>query len=214
MSSLVPDEWIVGYAAGTLNEGQSLIVASHLSYHDALQERMHDAEAIGGAMLHNMDKADVSPATRDAVLAQLDEIEPESVPEVSHRRVGDVPLVLADYLQTDLDQLDWRFLGPGMKHARIWTGMGAERVWMFKGDAGRVVAEHGHTGDEMTLVLTGGFSAQGTAFQPGDMETADLETVHQPIIDADGECICLVYTEAPMRPKNPLVRLVQPLIGI
>ena len=48
------DEWLLSYAAGALNPGRSLMVASHLAYHDDLQKSVSDAEAIGGSLLESM----------------------------------------------------------------------------------------------------------------------------------------------------------------
>ena len=51
------DEWLLSYAAGALNPGRSLMVASHLAYHDDLQETVADAETIGGILLNSMEEA-------------------------------------------------------------------------------------------------------------------------------------------------------------
>ena len=48
---ILPDEWLVSYAAGALNVGQALMVAAHADYHPALQRKVRQAEDIGGAML-------------------------------------------------------------------------------------------------------------------------------------------------------------------
>ena len=55
------DEWLLSYAAGALNPGRSLMVASHLAYHDDLQNTVADAEVIGGTLLNAMDEAGSNP---------------------------------------------------------------------------------------------------------------------------------------------------------
>ena len=42
---------------------------------------------------------------------------------------------------------------------------------------------------------------------------ADAETEHQPVVDADGECICLAAVEGRLRLGGFLGRLLQPLTG-
>jgi putative transcriptional regulator len=41
-------------------------------------------------------------------------------------------------------------------------------------------------------VLAGGYSSSQGSFQRGDVEYADGEIQHQPVADADGDCVCLV----------------------
>jgi len=66
------DEWLLSYAAGALNPGRSLMVASHLAYHDDLQNTVADAEAIGGALLTSMEKAEVNDSVFDQIMSRID----------------------------------------------------------------------------------------------------------------------------------------------
>jgi putative transcriptional regulator len=66
----------------------------------------------------------------------------------------------------------------------------------------------------MTLVLEGSYRAGDARFLAGDVECADETITHQPIADADATCICLAVTDAPLRFRNLLGRMMQPFIGI
>ena len=65
------DEWLLSYAAGALNPGRSLMVASHLAYHDDMQNTVADAEVIGGALLNAMDEAEAAGSPRLAIKNDL-----------------------------------------------------------------------------------------------------------------------------------------------
>ena len=80
--------------------------------------------------------------------------------------------------------------------------------------AGKPVPEHGHGGRELTLVLSGSFSDSTGRFSRGDLEDADETLEHQPIAGEEEDCICLAVTDAPLRFKSRLLRLVQPVLGI
>ena len=80
--------------------------------------------------------------------------------------------------------------------------------------AGKPVPEHSHGGRELTLVLKGAFTDGETVFKRGDIEEADETLTHQPEATPDEDCICLAVTDAPLKFKSLLVRMVQPVLGI
>jgi putative transcriptional regulator len=55
---------------------------------------------------------------------------------------------------------------------------------------------HGHTGAELTVVLTGAFTDASGEYRRGDMQ--DIDNIeHQPVGDQEEGCICLVAAEGP-----------------
>ncbi|WP_321395599.1 ChrR family anti-sigma-E factor [Emcibacter sp.] len=211
-TGLVTDEWIVSYASGGLNEGHALLVASQAALRPEVRQKINEAEALGGAFLETGASVPVSDTLLDEILARLPETE-DGVEE-PHYRNPSLPAPLADYLGCGLDDLKWRFMGPGLQNVRLWTGPNDERLWLLRARGGITIPEHGHRGNEMTLVLQGSYHCGGQQYVAGDMDLADGDDVHQPMIDPGEECICLVLTEASLRFNSFLVRLVQPLIGL
>ncbi len=215
---LISDEWLVAYAAGNLSEAKATLVATHASFHPELKAKISDAEDIAGAMLGATQGADLSDGFFDRLMAQIDEQgdtarEPVNV-EAAYRDPR-VPQPLADYLEGNLDELKWRFMGPGMKQVKLWAGENGEKLWLLKAKGGTEIPEHGHNGNELTLVLQGGYKVDGTHYTVGDLEVADggVED-HRPLIDDGEDCICLVVTEAPIKLKGTIARAVQPFIGL
>lgn len=206
------DEWLLSYAAGALSPGKSLMVASHIAYHEDLQEAVADAESIGGALLEKMDSTNVDDRVLEELMGKLDDTGvPELRTEASSSRY---PEPLAEFMDNDLDKLKWRFMGPGMRHARLWDGANSERLWLLRANGGIAVPEHGHTGDEWTLLLKGGYQTESGHYGVGSIDVADENIVHQPMIDEDEDCICLVLTEGPVRLNSLVGRMFQPLVGI
>ena len=72
--------------------------------------------------------------------------------------------------------------------------------------------EHGHGGEELTLVLQGAFKDKVGRFARGDIADLDEDTEHCPIIEEGETCICLYATEAPSHYKT-FGRLLQPFLG-
>ncbi len=215
----IPDEWLLAYAAGNLSEAKSTLVATHASYHPELREKINDAEHIGGALLSDADSADLSDGFLDRVLDQIDAIEKNDTPavETKSNHVDDprIPAPLAEYLGHGLDDVKWRFMGPGLRQAKLWTGKNGEKLWLLKARGGTEMPEHDHRGTEMTLVLQGSYTVDGHRFGVGDLELAAGDIVdHRPIIDEGEDCICLVVTEAPIKLKTMIGRAFQPFIGL
>jgi putative transcriptional regulator len=212
-SKKLTDEWLLSYAAGALTEGHAVMVASHIAYHEDLQQSVADAEAIGGALMDELDPAVVPGDMLERVLGRLDESPAREIrPLNGSSHIAPQPLI--DYLGCDLDKLKWRLMGPGMSNVRLWKGSNDECLWLLRARGGVAVPEHGHNGDEWTLVLKGAYTAAEQHFVAGDMETADQEVIHQPVMDEDAECICLVLTNGLIRFKSPIARMLQPFIGL
>ena len=57
---------------------------------------------------------------------------------------------------------------------------------------GTAVPIHTHTGAEVTLVLSGGFTDETGGYGPGDIAIQEAGGEHQPVADDDGECVVVV----------------------
>jgi putative transcriptional regulator len=216
-ANLIPDEWLVAYAAGTVSEAKSAFIATHASFHPELKSKISAAEALGGALVEDAEAADIPTTLLDRVLNQIDSTQemPAPLAVMKAESNDNIPEPLAKYLGINLDQLKWRFMGPGMKQVKLWNGPDGERLWLLKARGGTEIPEHGHTGEEMTLVLQGSYHVNGQKFGVGDVEIAnDAIEDHQPMIDEGEDCICLVVTHAPIKLKSMVSRMFQPFIGL
>jgi putative transcriptional regulator len=196
-------------AAGTLGAGPELVVLTHLSGCAQCREGLRSFEAVGGAMLGEAPPARLSADAFARALKRLDEADPRAdpTPRVLHR---DLPPPLNAY-----EIGPWRFVHPGFRWRRLTLPESRDaNVIMLKVAAGQPVPRHGHSGTEYTQVLTGSFSDQLGQYRAGDCIEMDEEVNHQPIVDKDGECICLAAVEGRLRLSGWIGRLIQPLIGI
>ena len=211
------DEWLMAYAAGALSEGQSLMVASHLSYLDDAPSLVTAAEAAGGALLDRLDAERMAPDALAKTLALLDE--PDASPARLRAPVaadGDpLPAPLRAWLGRGVDDLRWTFLGPKMKKVDLWRGgPNGQRLWMLRAGAGIDIPMHGHSGTELVLILKGSLTDPHGTFRVGDIEECDDEIFHSLRTGEDEECICLALTEGPTRFKGWIAKLLQPFTGL
>ncbi len=196
-------------AAGTLDAGPRLVVATHLSGCERCRGGLRSFEAVGGAMLDGAPPTRLSPDAFARALKRLDESElpGEPAPRVHH---PDLPPPLNDY-----EIGPWRFVRPGFRWRRLTLPESPDaNVIMLKVAAGQPVPHHGHSGTEYTQVLTGSFTDSLGQYRVGDCIEMDEEVNHQPVVDRDGECVCLAAVEGRLRLSGWIGRLMQPLIGI
>lgn len=213
------DSTVVAFAAGTLSEEMGLVVECHLEYCASCREDIDAAEVLGAELMMGfpglgMASSIPNEESRLSLLARLDDDDIASPLQAARKGVivPELPGALASILGGGLEQLKWRRLAPGLKQARIAGSGGGLRVLSIA--PGTCMPLHGHRGSELTLVLQGSYSDEVGRFQPGDIADLDVDTEHQPIVDRDVECICLVATDAPLKFKGIIPRLLQPFFGI
>lgn len=202
---------LMGYAAGTLPEAFNLVVASHVSMCDDCRAALESYEAIGGAVLEERGVAMAEDGLA-ACLARLDDAPVPERPTVAPRS-GTLPEPLRSYVGGDVDAIRWRPVGGGVKQAILTTSDAASARLLFI-PAGAAVPDHGHRGIELTMVLTGAFSDETDRFARGDVEVADEDLEHMPVADIGEDCICLAATDAPLRFRSLIPRLLQPFLKI
>jgi putative transcriptional regulator len=211
------DELLSSYAAGTLAEGWSIAVATHLALCPQCRSRLNHFECIGGQLLETVEPTKLEASTWDSFKDRLQKAPQSTVhsaPRAEIKMPAVIPEPLRSYVGGDLPDLKWKSLGRGAYQVPIETRDSETQVRLLKIPAGKPVPEHGHGGRELTLVLSGSFHDETGLFARGDIEEADGDLVHQPIASPDGDCICLAVTDAPLKFQSWLMRLVQPLIGI
>ncbi|MDX2423228.1 MAG: ChrR family anti-sigma-E factor [Amphritea sp.] len=210
------DATLMSYSAGSLSQGMALVVASHLSFCPACRERAELNDAVGGVLLESLDAETIEDDMLAAILAQIDEplerrvIEPrQAIPSLSD---PEIPVPLNEYVSGPLDQLEWKRIVPGVAYYDMpWQGRGVSRLLRIA--PGKSMLTHTHNGNELTLVLRGSFSDEVGRFCRGDIADLDDQIEHQPLVDSDEDCICLIATDAPLRFTTLFGKLVQPMTG-
>lgn len=205
------DELLMSYASGTLEEGFALVVAAHVSMCDDCRARLEAFEAVGGSLIDDTTEVTLSEDALDATFAIIDAA-PKSKPRpIKVDRV--LPMPVQDYVGGDLSDVQWRSIGGGVRQAVLKTG-DKTKARLLSIPGGAAMPDHGHRGLELTLVLKGAFRDESDRFGPGDVEIATEHLHHTPIAEEGEECICLAVTDAPLRFKGLVPRIVQPFIGI
>jgi putative transcriptional regulator len=212
------DTTLGAFTAGTQMESISLVIASHLSLCKVCQTRHSQLEDIGGVHLIQAPVATVSADCLQKTLLRLgnQEIASSQAHASNSLRVNDtLPTPLREFITTELDDIEWNSLAPGIKgHPLTGLNTGSGTLSLLKIAPGMSIPEHGHQGSELTLVLKGSFSDEIGQFGVGDIADLDDTSQHQPIADTSEACICLIATDASLKFTGLMPRLVQYFTGL
>lgn len=219
----LPEEMLLDHAAGSLPEPVALFVATHLALCPACREAEARLEAVGGALLDEIDPEPIEGGGVDALFARIEATaakpnmtaEPEtataSAGAVSSDNTPMLPRPLRDYVANGIETLNWRRRG-ALSEARLFQGTRGGTVKLLRIRAGAMMPTHTHRSSELTLVLDGGYSDESGHYLRGDVSVADEQVTHRPRADDDGDCLCLTVSETPVWLTGPLSRFLNPFL--
>jgi putative transcriptional regulator len=203
------------YAAGTLDEGRSLVVATHLTLCRQCNDFVSALEAVGGQLLEQIEPVAMADGAAAQALSHLAR-EPAGSGDALNK--GSRKPIVWQPEQNRLLGYDlgpWRWISPGLHYRVVKMPAGDDtRVFMLKAVPGLKLPAHRHTGTELTCVLSGAFIHEGGRYAAGDCDDADQDDGHTPVIDEGDECVCLVAMQGQIQFTSMLGRLIQPFIRI
>lgn len=211
------------YAAGCLSEATALVIASHASLCPHCAGDVSAFEAVGGAMIEAAPAVDVRADALDAVLAAIGRAAPAGdrvlrdappQPVLDAETMAAIPAPLRPYLTASLGGLPWRRVGALFDEVRLPLASTAVKAALMRIRAGTAMPRHSHRGMELTLVLAGGFSDRGGHYGRGDVAEGDPTDEHRPVVDPDGDCLCLVVLDAPVKLLGVMGRLINPFLRL
>lgn len=209
------DEWLVDYAAGAAPEAVAVLLNAHLSLCPEARATVTRLDAVGGLMLDRIEPAALAPDALDRMLARLDRPAPLAVAQPVRASHPLLPDALIPYAGDNLEALAWRRVVKGVEEAILPTGLPAShKMSMLRIAGGRAIPEHTHYGDELLLVLDGGFEDGHGHYLRGDVCASDETVVHQPTADRTGDCLCLAVTTGPVKLTGGWGRLINPLLRL
>ncbi len=216
------DATLMGLSAGALPEALATVAAGHLHVCETCRKRLSEMDMLGGALLESVDGEPLSDGLAERMAANFREDNVRSFPlhRARLRRSqlggnGEVPDVLTHLIGPSLDDLPWQWMAPGIRQYVVSLPEGSRgALRLLRVKAGVRIPEHGHGGSELTLILRGAYHDRFGRFGPGDVADLDEDVEHEPRVDKNGECICLVATEQATRFTGLLSRVLQPLSGM
>lgn len=204
---------IIALASGTLDEALGVVAASHVWWCAKCRDALKEAERVGGYLLNKLTRCDNNVTPGDGRAPD----EGRGADDTPQRAANiGLPLPVASRLGgMSLSDIRWRWAVPGLSLHELAVSKGGKgRLFLMRIGPGRAVPQHGHGGEELTLILRGSYSDRFGRFAIGDIAVLHENLVHRPIVDKQDNCICLVATEAPARFTSLIMRMIQPFVRI
>lgn len=208
------DKMLAAFAAGTLDHGQHIAIATHLVSCPQCRSFRSALEHFGGEMLSNLPPAAMSNGAIAKVEARLNEavrvVAADIAPSVPESEVPGLPKFVRRYRFGK-----WKWIAPSVHLRPVLLPYESEtRVFLLKSGPSTRMLPHTHTGFEMTCILSGAFRQDGSQYGPGDFDFGDETMDHEPLVEAEQGCICLVAMQGDLRLKGLIGRLVQPFVRL
>jgi putative transcriptional regulator len=206
-----PEEFLIAYAAGRLDAGQSLAIATHLEGCSSCRATMRGLEEIAGAALADIEPVDMMAGAFDRLIAGIDDHQPRTQAPARRPAVEpELPVSLRGYALSG-----WKWVAPGVSMRPILLPEASKtRAFLLKSAQGTNMLQHTHSGIEMTCVLKGSFSHEGGVFTAGDFDYGDGGIDHKPLVGGEEECVCLVAMTGRLQLDGFIGKLIQPFIRL
>lgn len=186
----IPESWLVASAAGTLPEAEAVLVATHVTLCARCRSDLSLAEEIAAGSLRSADPAELDPTGLAAVLARLDDPDPETPTPVD----SCLPWPVLKHTGP-LEAIDWTWCAPwvrGVALPHTTDGLPLQLITMKAG----AHLPHRHAGSEAAVILQGGWQDETGHYERGDAFFAEpSDTLHDQRIDEGLPCVALVLNE-------------------
>ncbi|MEO1016624.1 MAG: ChrR family anti-sigma-E factor [Pseudomonadota bacterium] len=200
-----PEHVLLDYATGAAPASIVLIVACHLESCPQCQRDVALLEAVGGNYLETIEPVALSDEARTEILRLLDHA--ASRHASGHRPAqagaGVLPAPLQHVIRHDLRELRWHSFDGQFEEAHLPAVSSDHRLSLLRATKGGRVPGHVHEGDEHLLVLQGSIQANGVQIRPGDYIFAEAGSSHEPTVDSEEDCLCLLVLAGPLRFESP-----------
>ena len=213
----VEDEWLSLQSAGALSDAKQFLLDCQADMRPDVRGTFGASDHVAGALLEGAP----SEALSDAFLGKLTSslsgphIEPDVEEAPSLDAYPDwMPKRLAAFMARRDMPLKWRAAGIGVQRASVARTETGERMYLLRAGPGFSIPSHSHRGEEWTLVLAGGYKVDGQGYGYGDVQREDATCTHTLRVDDDGPCISLIVDEGRLKFESPLLKIIQPLLGV
>lgn len=194
------------YSAGQLSPAFALMIETQSALRADIRADLYVSDAIAGAMLEEEAPALMSPNAFDKALRAIDTLgESEDRRVRAAARAGSelqellgLPEPLRERALEACEAGGWRRMTGRVRRLDLGSRPDVH-AHLYRIEPGASVPRHSHHGDELTLVLSGGFSDASGNYGPGDIARQTPDDTHKPVADNDGPCLVLAVSEGGLK---------------
>ena len=204
---------------GEANAAVRLLVEAATEMRSGADFERLDIDPVGGALLVDEPPEAVGADALTRTLALIEQAEAND--RLAARQAArnlpfakellELPASVRDAGLKALRRRRWSFGGFGIKRLPLIASGGAI-IELVRVEPGRGAAEHDHTAEELTLVLTGAYNDGHARYEPGEISHAAPGFMHAPCAEPGELCYLMLISFGPARFTGQ-IGLLQRLIG-
>ena len=183
-SSILKNELIFQYAAGTSSLSKSLMASTYLFLNSRETSIYNQFEDYCGEELTNISGIPPKNLTSDDCFSKEEDIKTQSIQNKN-------PIFK---FVDNFNNLKWKKIFTGFYEFTFKLSEN-ENAKLIKMNPGTKVPLHSHNGKEYILLLEGSYSDEYGTYHKGDLQINDSRIKHNPLSNKKDGCICLVITE-------------------
>lgn len=187
-------------SAGAQPEVFAAVISSHLAICPVCRADVGRMQQLGVALFESLPVAEMAADAPVAAMRAAEADGDVDTGAASAATAGEIPYPLVHVIGPRLDALAWTPVAPGVETFAVPLSAGAAGdLRLYRIAPGAALPEHGHRGQELTLVLRGRYTDALGTFGPGDVADLDAVVVHAPVACPEQGCICLTASDGPPR---------------
>lgn len=202
---------LIEFSSGTGSSALSIAISTHLHFCGECRVRVGELESTAAVLFEEQSSIPVEMEGFDKLMSRI-AAEPAAPKTVTKQEPTRFPPMIEKLINRDTEALDWRNPMKNLRVCRLMTDESGFILGLHHMKSGGRVPNHTHRGNEISVVIEGGFSDALGSYRPGDFIHLSTDHVHSPQADADGDCWLLSIVEAPVKLTGPLGWLVNPFL--
>lgn len=201
---------LVEYASGTGSWALNILISTHLHFCHQCRREVSQLESTAAVFFDQQQPVELESQGFSRLLGRLQETKAAERKEVV--APTRFPAVIEKIIGHDIEALTWSNPLKNLRVSQLMKDDKGAVLSLHHMKAGGKVPNHTHRGNEISLVIEGGFSDSIGSYVPGDFIHLSSEHAHSPQADADGDCWLLTLVEAPVKLTGPLGWVVNPFL--
>ncbi len=206
---------LLDFASGCCSQAMSVGISAHIHFCAQCRREIRENESVGSALFEQQAKAKLKPGSFENLMQKINTVQPHTELRESKKSTPyRFPPVVEKLIHSKVEDLAWT---NATKNLRVSTIMKDEHgliVGLHHMKSGGRVPRHSHRGNEISIVLEGGFSDELGSYRAGDYIHLSSQHMHSPQADADGDCWLLTLVEAPIKLSGPLGWVLNPFLKV
>ncbi|WP_196160126.1 ChrR family anti-sigma-E factor [Reinekea sp. G2M2-21] len=204
---------LIEYSSGSGSTALSIAISTHLHFCADCRHHVNEIESTAAVVFEQQQALSLSTGSFDSLMAKIKQA--PQVPAVQERVAKSptrFPPVIEKLIKRDTESLTWQKPMKNLRVSRLLKDETGMILGLHHMTSGGRVPHHTHRGNEISVVIEGGFSDEMGSYGPGDFIHLSKEHFHSPQADADGDCWLLSIVEAPVKITGPLGWIVNPFL--